>query len=282
MEHLARIAVHPIKSLDPVEREHAEIVTNGGLAHDREYAMVTNDGASSSPTPPDDDAYVNGKRTAAVHRVRADYADDLSAVTLARKGTPDSARRFALPDDRPAIESWLSDHFGYPVALRREPEGGYPDDTTLSGPTIVSTATIETVASWFDGIDAADMRLRFRATLEVGGVEPFWEDRLYADHGRCIAVRVGDVTLYGVSPCQRCVVPSRDPHTGDERADFRETFVRNRERTLPDWADSDRLDHYYRLMVNTQVPRSEWGSTLAVGDTVEILDERPLPDDDRS
>jgi uncharacterized protein YcbX len=34
---LTRIAVHPIKSLEPVTLQTAEIAENGGLRHDREY-----------------------------------------------------------------------------------------------------------------------------------------------------------------------------------------------------------------------------------------------------
>ena len=40
--------------------------------------------------------------------------------------------------DREALSTWLSDFFGYPVTLDREPRGGFPDDTVLSGPTVVS------------------------------------------------------------------------------------------------------------------------------------------------
>ena len=62
--HLTRIAVHPIKSLEPIELEQAQIVANGGLEHDREYAMLD-----------EDDRYVNGKRTADVHRIRSAFDD---------------------------------------------------------------------------------------------------------------------------------------------------------------------------------------------------------------
>ncbi|MDG5777847.1 MOSC N-terminal beta barrel domain-containing protein [Haloarculaceae archaeon H-GB2-1] len=265
MAALAGIFVYPIKSLDATTRERASIVTNGALDGDREYAMVDDDGE-----------YVNGKRTRTVHRIRADYDDDRDHVTLRVHGEQTRGRRFHLDDDRDAIEAWLDDRFDPSVELRREPEGGYPDDETLSGPTVVSTATLETVASWFPEMTVTGARRRFRANLEIGGVEPFWEERLYADHGRCVAFRIGDVTFRGVNPCQRCVVPSRDPDTGEETADFRETFLQRREATLPEWADSDRFDHYYRLMVNTQVPRTEWGETLTVGDDVTILEERAL------
>jgi uncharacterized protein YcbX len=264
MAHLARIHVYPIKSLDPTERDCAAIVENGGLTGDREYAMVDADGD-----------YVNGKRTAAVHRIRADF--DGRLVTVGRTGDPER-RSFHLDDDRDALEAWLSAQVDPEVSLVREERGGFPDDTTLSGPTVIATATIEEVASWFDGIDADEMRLRLRPNLEIGGVEPFWEDRLYAADDRCVAFEIGDVTLLGANPCQRCVVPSRNPSTGEETDGFTTTFVERREETLPEFAERSRFDHYFRLMVNTAVERSEWGNELAVGDDIEVLGERPLPE----
>jgi len=264
--YLARIAVHPIKSLDPVEREGAAIVANGGLEHDREYAMLDEDGR-----------YVNGKRTADVHRIRSTYDEAIETVTVRREtDSEDAAERFDLEADRKALDDWLSDHFGYSVHIARDTNGGYPDDTTLSGPTLISTGTLREVASWFDGLDEHQMRLRLRANLEIGGVPPFWEDRLYSDRDHEIAFQIGDVTVRGANPCQRCIVPVRDPHTGEEYPDFQQIFIENRERTLPEWADRTRFDHYFRLMLNTKIPRQEWGSELAVGDELEIVDERPI------
>jgi hypothetical protein len=262
---LARISVYPIKSLAPVERERAEIVANGGLDGDREYAVVDEDGD-----------YVNGKRTAAVHRIRSTFDEEAGTVTLREADeAPASAETFALDGDREALAAWLGDHFGYDVRVRRDTAGGFPDDTTLSGPTVISTATVREVASWFDGIDEAGMRLRLRANLEIDGVPAFWEDRLYAEEGHEVAFEVGDATLRGANPCRRCVVPARDPHTGEEYPDFRRVFVENRERTLPPWAERSRFEGFFRLMVNTRVAESEWGSRLAVGDPVRVLGERP-------
>jgi len=262
---LARIAVHPIKSLEPVECDRARIVPNGGLEHDREYAMFDESGN-----------YVNGKRTADVHRLRSSFDSDIQSVTLRREpDSTDVARQFSLDDDQDALADWLTNYFGQTVHLERDTQGGFPDDTTLSGPTLISTATLREVASWFDGLDVEQMRLRLRANLEIDGVPPFWEDRLFADHDHEVRFRIGDVEICGVNPCQRCIVPTRDPHTGEEYPDFQRIFLENRERTLPEWADQARFDHYFRLMVNTKVPRAEWGAELSVGDTVTVLDERP-------
>jgi uncharacterized protein YcbX len=264
MPRLASIAVFPIKSLDPAERDATRIVENGGLDGDREYAIVDEDGR-----------YVNGKRTPAVHRLRSSFDPGSTNVTL-RRENGDDPRQFDLEADRESIEGWLGDHFDIPVRLQRERAGGHPDDTELSGPTVISTGTLREIASWFPALDVEGLRLRFRANLEINGVPPFWEDRLVADHDHCVAFRIGDVTLRGVNPCQRCVVPTRDPRTGDVHDEFRRVFVEKRAETFPEWADPARFDHSFRLMTNTQVPESEWGSTIEVGDDVEILGERSL------
>jgi uncharacterized protein YcbX len=277
---LRRIRTYPVKSLDHREREGGRIAERGALAGDREYAIVDRP-ADRSYDPETASVggrgdYMNGKRTAAVHRLRSTFHPDERTVTLRVQGE-DESHSFELepPEAREPLNEWLSAHFDRPVSVRREPAGGHPDDRRLMGPTVVSTATLEAVADWFDGTTVEGARRRFRANLEVGGVPAFWEDRLYADHGECVAFRVGDVELLGVNPCQRCVVPSRDPDTGAETPGFRERFLEMRERTLPAWADSDRLDHYFRLMVNTDVPESEWGETLRVGDSVTVGDRRP-------
>jgi uncharacterized protein YcbX len=261
---LARIAVHPIKSLDPVERAQARLVENGGLEHDRAYAILDEDGE-----------YVNGKRTPAVHRIRSSFGDALETVTLRREETaPGNGERFHIEADRAELDTWLSEYFGFPVHLEQDTRGGFPDDRTLSGPTLISTATLRAVASWYDGIDTHGMRLRVRANLEIEGVPPFWEDRLFAGQGEAVAFRIGDVEFQGVNPCKRCVVPERDPHTGAAYENFRGIFVENRRETFPEWADRDRFDHYFRLMVNTAVEPSEWGSGVEAGDDLRVLGHR--------
>jgi len=129
---------------------------------------------------------------------------------------------------------------------------------------------VENGASWFDGIDPDGVRGRLRANLEVAGVEPFWEDRLYAAD-RPVAFRIGDRELLGEGPCNRCVVPTRDPRIGEETDGFRERFLERREATLPGWAPEERFDHFYKVMVNTRVPEDGWGRSIAVGDDVEVL-----------
>jgi len=252
-----RIRTYPIKSLSGVERERAELLPGGALDGDREYAVVDADGE-----------YVNGKRTAAVHRLDASVDRDAGTVRLGRRGD-DERREFDLADRGP-LNAWLSDYFETDVRVVRD-ERGMPDDTDARGPTVISTATLREVASWLPDVSLGSVRKRFRASVEVGGVPAFWEDRLYAaDGGR--EFEIGGVRFEGDGPCNRCVVPTRDPDTGEPTPGFRETFLERRAATLPDWAPAERFDHYYKLMVNTRVPESDWGESIAVGDAVRLRD----------
>ncbi|MDR9380444.1 MAG: MOSC N-terminal beta barrel domain-containing protein [Natronomonas sp.] len=289
--HLATILRFPIKSLDPERRDRATLVADGALSGDRRWAII-----DLPPEEPYDlttanvggnGDYVNGKKTDAVHRLRSRYhprEEGGPAVTLRAQAAPSTdERRFELHDgDRNRTEAdvhadlnaWLSDHFGRSVHVRRD-EVGQHDDRDRHGPTVISTATLREVAAWFDvTIDSA--RRRFRANLEIGGVPPFWEDNLFTDTGSVVAFSVGDAIIDGVHPCQRCVVPGRDPDTGETTPDFRETFVRRRRETLPPWTDCDRFDHPFRLMVNTRVPAESVGQRVAVGDAIEILEQKSV------
>lgn len=261
---LDRIVVYPVKSLDPHDTlERVEVRPDGGLANDRELAMVDENGE-----------YVNGKNDRRVHQLRSWFDPKAGRLTL-RPNDGDPAA-FDV-DDRGAIESWLSGYFDQPISLQRNETGGFPDDALASGPTVISEATIEAVAGWFDDISPAEMARRLRPNLVVSGVEAFWEDRLYADGETAVAFRIGDCEFLGSNPCQRCVVPTRDPETGEQTTGFQKRFVERREATLPPWADESWFDHYFRLMVNTFVPATTVGNEIQVGEEIEILGERPRP-----
>lgn len=262
MPRLDDIYVYPIKSLDGRNIETATIGPGGSIRCDRRYAIVDRDGE-----------YVNGKRTAAVHGIQAEFDRGCEIVTF---DDGQERERFDLTSEHMAAAEWLDTRLNSSVSLRRDDELGYPDDTTDFGPTVISTGTLETVASWFDVIDGAtEMRRRLRPNLVVEA-EPFWEDRLYDDLETKVRFRVGGVTFEGTGPCQRCVVPKRDPDTGMAIEDFQSTFVERRRESLPSWADESRFDHYYRVMVNTRTPLESRSDTFAIGDEVVIGETVPL------
>lgn len=261
---LVRIAIYPFKSLDPVVVEEAPVLASGALENDRRFALRDKTGA-----------FINGKRDARIHGIRSTL--DLSSdVFRVRAGDAAENHSFHVERDHAALEAWFAKYFGAPVHVAENRVGGFPDDTEYPGPTVISTATLETVASWFEGMTLEEARLRFRANLEIGGVEPFWEDRLVARVGDVVRFSIGDVQFDGMNPCARCPVPARDALTGDVTPMFQRLFVDERRATFPAWGEPERFDHFYRLAVNTRAVNATVPGEIRVGDEVRILETRPF------
>ena len=253
--HLGRIRIYPIKSLDGIEVAEAGIATGGILENDRVYAIFDEAGR-----------VVNGKRTARIHQLRSAFDEGLKEVRLWEDASP---VQFAL-DAPERIGRWLSDFFGFPVSLRRDPAAGFPDDREAFGPTVVSEASLQTVRDWFPNLSLEGVRLRFRTNLEIAGGEPFCEDRLYGAPGELKPFRLGEVAFLGHNPCQRCVVPTRDAVSGEPVPDFQKRFMERRRLNLPEWANAQRFNHFYRFAVNTSIPPTEAGKRLRTGDPVGL------------
>ncbi len=254
---LARIEIFPIKSLDGVALDHARITPGGILENDRSYAIFDLEGR-----------VVNGKRTARVHQLRAAYDPAFREVRLTDT-TGASSAHFPLASLDP-ISRWLSDFFGFPVALRHDPVKGFPDDSDAFGPTIVSDASLREIQQWYPSLAIESVRRRFRANLELAGGSPFCEDELFGAPDERKPFRIGAVHFLGHNPCQRCVVPTRDPDTGDAVPEFQKRFMQLRRDHLPAWANAQRFNHYYRFAVNTSIPPTEAGKELHVGDPVGV------------
>ncbi|RZM82357.1 MOSC domain-containing protein [Leptolyngbya iicbica] len=257
--YLARIDIYPIKSFDGVAVETIAVLASGALQGDRAYALVDASGK-----------FVNGKRFASMHRVRSRFSDDLSQITV-WLNEPTSATTFHLTSPTADFEQWGSNYFGQPVTLQHNGEMGFPDDTDSPGPTVISTATLQTVADWY-GLSLAETRRRFRSNLEIDGVPAFWEDRLFSESGAPMPFQIGAVTFWGINPCQRCIVPTRDSQTGDRTQHFQKLFSEHRAATLPPAVARSRFNHFYRLAVNTRVAPNSVLQPLTVGDSVTILE----------
>src|SRR5712671_6769158 len=142
---LANIRLHPIKGLDPVSVPEARIGPNGGLELDRVWALFAVDGQ-----------WINAKRTSAIHHIRAEYDPNVSMVTIsisAGAANHNSLKpaRFSFPSDCERAAGWFSEYFSQRVIVRHIPEG-VPDDALATGPTIVSTASLQSVCGLFPAI----------------------------------------------------------------------------------------------------------------------------------
>lgn len=253
------ISIYPVKSLDGMALTKAKICTGGCLEHDREYAICDCNGK-----------YVNGKSNALVHLLRSQVDFENEIISLKHESEL-TWNRFHLQNDSSAIDEFLSAFFKIPVTLKKNTEGKFLDVPVKSGVTILSTASLENVGTWFNDMQLEETRKRFRATIEITDVPAFWEDRLFYTEETVVEFKIGEVTLYGMSPRARCVVPTRHPHTGEVIHAFQKSFAIQRAANLPLWSTLNDYGHTYYLSVDCYIPPSEFGKWIAIGDEIQIV-----------
>jgi uncharacterized protein len=253
-----RITIYPVKSLDGISLQKAQ-VGKGGLLHDRQYAILNSN-----------NRFINGKSNALVHSLRSKV--DLGNDIISLKHEQDMTwNDFHLHNERSSINEYLSAFFNEPATLVQNDEGRFMDIPDIAALTVLSTESLEAVSAWFNDMDMEETRKRFRATIEISGVTAFWEDRLFLEEGVAIEFRAGDVTILGISPRARCVVPTRHPETGEVIHAFQKTFAVNRAENIPQWSTLKNYNHTYYLTVNCYIPPSETGKFISVGDEIQII-----------
>ncbi|BAZ45672.1 MOSC domain-containing protein [Chondrocystis sp. NIES-4102] len=257
--YVAKLFIYPIKSLDWVDCDRVTILKSGALQGDRTWAIV--DAAGN---------FVNAKRHVKIHGLLSQFDLVANTVSLQIKGTS-NLETFNLDTEQTAICTWLEKYFGFPLRLQQDLTMGFPDDTISPGATIISTATLEAIASWYPELDIESIRRRFRANIEIAGVPAFWEDQLFSTAKETVKFKIGAVEFMGVNPCQRCIVVSRDPDTGEVYPQFQKIFTTQRRENLPQWTVKERFNHFYCLAVNTKLSPTQADKVIEIGDPVEIL-----------
>jgi uncharacterized protein len=252
MATISSIWIFPIKSLDGVTVETASIARGGSLAGDRQWAIADNKGK-----------FVNGKKYPQIQQIRAQF--DLAARTVKLSAPSQLTTQFQIATDNTILTDWLSSYFGFATQLIENTEIGFPDDTKSPGPTIISTATLESIASWYPDLDVAEIRRRLRTNIELDGLQAFEEDQLFDQD----SFQLGQVRILGINPCQRCVVPTRDSCTGVPDNQFQKVFSQQRSTTLPAWTKLSLFNHFYRAAVNTKIPATEVGKSLQIGNILQ-------------
>lgn len=255
---LSRIRIYPIKSLDPVELQTTQIGKRS-LRHDREFAMLAANGRA-----------MNGKRSGRVNELCATYDLAADTVHLAPR-SENNGVTFHLIEQKAEIEKYLSDFFNEPIVLLHNTEGRLMDIPDVSSVTIVSDASLESLRGRLSEHSLDHLRLRFRANLELTGVDAFWEETLIGSPGNGTRLRIGEVEMIAVSPRARCNVPPRDPLTGISDKTFVRRMVQSRTASMPGESPIPKYGSMYHLTINTYLPDTEIGKWLRVGDDVEIL-----------
>ena len=224
--HLSYLATYPIKSCYRVEADIAE-VEPWGLAGDRRWIVV--DEAAKLVTQRD---------WPALGRVRPRYSN-LGLVLEARgaaalevpypsAGTTDIKhfhQWIAATSAGDVANDWISQVIERPVRLfylddptRRavDPQYAGPDDRVSFADgyplLLANEASLRAVNDWLaeDGDEPVEMT-RFRPNVVVSGATAWAEDDWI---GRRITI--GDVAFRVPKPCDRCVLTTIDPETGEK------------------------------------------------------------------
>jgi uncharacterized protein len=168
------------------------------------------------------------------------------------------------------LEMYLENFFDEPLSLIQNKQGQLMDIPTASSVTIISDASLKSLHQEFSDRTLEDVRLRFRATIELSGVDPYWEENLVGEPGVGMRIQVGEVEMIGVSPRARCNVPPRDPLTGITDKTFVKRMMKSREATLPKNSHLSEYGSLYHLTINTYIPETQKGKWLRVGDELKI------------
>lgn len=219
---VSALYLHPVKSLRGIRVERAELDARG-LRGDRRWMVVDPEGGFLTQR--------EHPRLALVHTALTDghiqlTAPGMAPLTLPRvwdgPRQPVTVWRSTVPAAaHPAGGGWLSDFLGRRCRLVHMP----PDVHRAMNP---DHARPEERVSFADGypllitsqasLDALNQRLvqrgaapvtmeRFRPNVVVTGCAPFAEDALQR-------VAIGGVSFRGPKLCERCVVTTIDPETG--------------------------------------------------------------------
>ena len=225
---------HPVKSMagEPVD---ALRIDRRGAGGDRTHALIWT-GTNKRLTIRQAPGMLGWRARYDVPGAELDPADPPLPVLTAPDG-----RELAWDD--PELPAALEADLGWPVTLRRDVGGQQDLDETLL---VTVQSSLEAVGAALD--IPADLR-RFRPNLHLAlDAEPFaeegWEGR---------RLRVGDVELKLIEPCERCVIPTRDPDTQERDPRVLMWLMR---------------EHRELFGINAEVPRA---GLVRAGDEVDLL-----------
>jgi uncharacterized protein len=221
---VARLFVHPVKSLAAVEVDSAEALVEG-FRHDRRWMIVDAENAfvTQRDVPAmatiraelDGDGLVLSSAAGEV-RVPSDALGEAHAVSiwddvvLAREGAKEANDFVSAALGRPLRLVKIGDDPTRTGAAIRlvDPRYGTPNDTVGFADgfpyLVVSEASVAALESRLGS--KVDVR-RFRPNIVVSGCGPFEEDA----YGR---MTIGTTAFRLVKPCARCVMVNVDPNDG--------------------------------------------------------------------
>jgi len=258
--HISKLRIYPIKSLSHIEVEEIELGMHS-LKNDRLFAMVDKNGR-----------FVNGKRTHLVNQLKVEYDLPNKTIRLSNKNE-DETNTFELREGNEDLDNYLSNFFDIPLNLKQNNNGEFMDIPAESSLTVVSEASLRLLQKDLDRHSLENIRMRFRANVELVGVGAFWEEQLFGEPGTGMLFKIGDVEMTGISPRARCNVPPQNPTSGEMDYHFVKDMISSRNNHPQ---SNEKILQYgrqsYFLTVNVYVAKSEAGKKLSLKNKIEILE----------
>ena len=223
---ITALHTYPVKGCRRLDHDEARVEPHG-LAGDRRWIAVDPDGVGITqrgvarlgllrvtPGPGGITLHAPGMPD----RYVAEPADGPGVGVRVFRSKPPAPARAADADDwmtaflqRPARLVWQADPAGRPVQnhAREGDRVSFADGYPML---IAGTASLSALNDWLAeaGEEPVPMT-RFRPNLEFSGAEPWAEDDWL---GR--RLRIGDVAVRAVKPCDRCLVTTIDQDTGEK------------------------------------------------------------------
>jgi len=272
--HVLSLHIYPIKGVRAVDLERTSVDLRG-LSGDRCWVITDADGKFLTQRECSDLARLCATLGSDGLRLQMDGEGEAIAVE-----TPTNGARSMITvwrDQINALEAhesaamWLSSVLARPVRLFyldkkaiRNTSGNWAPATPVSFADgypvlIVTSASLDALNAKIEknGGEAVPMA-RFRPNIVIDGADP-WAD----DHWR--RIRIGDVEIDLVKPCDRCVVTTKDQITGEAMGkEPLKTLAKMRKSAHPDLSGV--------LFGWNASPLNEGG--IKIGDNVEIIEER--------
>lgn len=267
---------YPVKSFRGEDLASAT-VEPWGLAGDRRWMVV--DESSTVVTAREVHAMLTVVPEFVEHGVRL-TAPGAEPIVVAQPAAPTGDFQIwdytvAAASAGPAADAWLSSVLGLPVHLvflddptRREIVSAFaqPGDVVSFADgypmLLASENSLALLNDWIaEGPRPDEGPLpitRFRPNLIVAGGAPFAEDGW-------VRIRIGEATFRIAKGCDRCVLTTLDPETGEKQMEPITTLARHRRWDGKTWFATNLLP---------ETP----GATLRVGDEVEVLEARDASD----
>jgi uncharacterized protein len=218
---VSALYIYPIKSCRGLSVEHVELDRLGPL-HDRRFMLVDPDGTFVTQRSLPVLTLAEVRLTSAEQlEVTAPRMPTLHVPLRAPANEPRAvqvwAYQGAAQDMGQEAADWFSTFVGRPLRLVRFPEAGVRQVNPAYAPPgdhrvafadgypilLISQASLDDLNTRLP--EPVPME-RFRPNLVVTGCEPYAEDAV-------TQLRIGEVTMHVVKPCERCKVTTIDPRT---------------------------------------------------------------------